>query len=193
MSKTVWIVAGPNGAGKSTLVARHNKTGFPVSNPDDIARDLCPASPETVAFQAGKLAVTQRKSLLQEGRSFIVETTFSGANTSGLIDEAHACGFKVRIAFVAVSAPTVSMLRVQTRVRVGGHNVPTKDILRRYERSFSNFLKALEKTERAYVIDNSRLRPIVVARFHKGRLQRVQSIVPEWLLTRIPQIGHRME
>jgi predicted ABC-type ATPase len=40
MSKTLWIVAGPNGAGKSSLVARYNKEGLPVSNPDDIAKEL---------------------------------------------------------------------------------------------------------------------------------------------------------
>lgn len=189
MSKTLWIIAGPNGSGKSTLVRRHNTLGLPVSNPDDIAALLSPQAPEAAALEAGREAVRQRERLFQEGKSFLVETTFSGASPLNLIDKAHACGYKVSLVFVAVQDPLLSILRVDSRVRSGGHFVPKKDILRRYERSFDNFKMTLSDIDRAYLIDNSPERPSIVAHFQKGKIQRLSRNPPQWLIRRIPEIG----
>jgi predicted ABC-type ATPase len=192
MSKTLWIVAGPNGAGKSSLVARYNKEGLPVSNPDDIAKELRPSAPEMAAIQAAKSAIAQRRELFRQGTSFIIETTFSGANALGLIQQAHDNGYKVRMAFVAVAAPSISVLRVQSRVQMGGHYVPNKDVLRRYERSFANLQKSLPLIDHAYVINNSGRRPSIVARLQKGKVQRLHPRPPKWLQNRLPILARAM-
>lgn len=188
MSKTLWIVAGPNGAGKSTMVSRYNRKPFTVCNPDNIARDLSPAAPEKAAVRAGKIAIHQKRYLLEAGRSFIMETTFSGARAVDLIQEAHDHGYKVRLAFVAVSAPSVSLLRVRSRVAEGGHNVPSQDIMRRYNRAFDSLKRAIPEADQTLIIDNSKHSPAVIVKFSKGKIQRLYHRSPKWLQERVPQL-----
>jgi predicted ABC-type ATPase len=47
--------------------------------------------------------------------------------------------------FVFLDSPEACMARIRERVRKGGHDVPEADVLRRYERSISNFWRAYRK------------------------------------------------
>jgi predicted ABC-type ATPase len=60
---SVVILAGPNGAGKSTASRRLlQDAGIQeFVNADDIARDLCPADPESAAFAAGRQRLLSRR------------------------------------------------------------------------------------------------------------------------------------
>ena len=71
------IVAGPNGSGKSTTTAQFSKDGYEVIDPDRIARELSPKSPEDHAVSAGKQAINRVKENIAQGNSFLVETTLS--------------------------------------------------------------------------------------------------------------------
>lgn len=72
------VVAGPNGAGKTTFVQRFIKpTRLRIVNPDDIARALDSEAPETVAYEAAKLAETIRQGLVERSAAFCMETVFS--------------------------------------------------------------------------------------------------------------------
>jgi predicted ABC-type ATPase len=44
---------------------------------------------------------------------------------------------------------------VRSRVKLGGHDVPISDILRRYERSLANLSKAAKIVNILYLYDNS--------------------------------------
>lgn len=143
MSPNVYIIAGPNGAGKTTF-AREFLPFYLDSkrfvNPDLIAQGLSPFSPEAAAFQAGRLVLEQVTAYIQRGEDFSFESTLSGRSHLGLIHRAKKRGFTVRISYIWVSTPALSLLRIQTRVAEGGHNVPEADVIRRHERSIRNFL-----------------------------------------------------
>ena len=51
--------------------------------------------------------------------------------------------------------PITNVQRVQSRVKMGGHDVPGKDILRRYERSLVNLNKAAKIVDKLILYDNS--------------------------------------
>jgi predicted ABC-type ATPase len=44
--------------------------------------------------------------------------------------------------YIGIDNPNMNVLRVADRVKLGGHDVPREDILRRYDRSLANLNKA---------------------------------------------------
>jgi predicted ABC-type ATPase len=148
------VVAGANGAGKSTLTKIFS-ANIPVIDPDAIAREIAPEQPESAALAAGRKAIELARSYIQSDRSFIVETTLAGNTYLNLMREVKALGWLVRLTYIGINQPTTNIQRVRTRVELGGHNVPSADILRRYERSLANLGKAAKIIDRLILYDNS--------------------------------------
>jgi predicted ABC-type ATPase len=71
--------------------------------------------------------------------------------------------------------------RVAARVLKGGHNVPADKIVSRYERSLSHLAKAISRSNRAYLFDNSEKSHRLVAEFEEGKLISVSDKPPGWL------------
>jgi len=139
--KRLYILAGANGSGKSTI----SKVLLPAEgivyvNPDDIARELNPADPPAAKIEAGKETLRRIDALLEKGESFAVESTLSGVAYVAMIDKAKRLGYDVTIAYVFVDSPEMCVERIRVRVKNGGHDVPTEDVLRRYRRSKENFI-----------------------------------------------------
>lgn len=171
----LWVFAGPNGAGKSTLM-RHAKVAdyLPVINADDIAEGLRLESPgrseaETIA-QAGREAIARRNRLLNEKRSFAIETTLTGHSELRLMQAAKESGYEVRLIYTKISGAEQSNGRVTLRVRARGHNVPEPDVLRRFSRSTKNLPYAIAVSDRVYLFDNSGKRYCLLAEIHDGKV-----------------------
>lgn len=79
----------PYGAGKSTIVDRYVGDRIPIVNPDNIAREL-PATVSGAAriLQAGKMALTERTSLLAARKTFSIEMTLTGHSELDLMQAA---------------------------------------------------------------------------------------------------------
>jgi len=137
----LWLLPGPNGAGKSTCVATLYDL-WPeieeVVNPDDIARSLMPEAPEKAALKAGRLARQRISELLNERRSFGVETTLSGQLHLQDVKRTKSDGWNVGLTYVGLDVPDLAIERVRARTLAGGHHVPADDVFRRYERSLLN-------------------------------------------------------
>ena len=91
----LWVFAGPNGAGKSTFVDRHSiDQKIRVVNPDVIAKRISPAhqGEAAVQIQAGREALSERRRLMSQGRSFAIETTLTGRGELALIHQARDVG-----------------------------------------------------------------------------------------------------
>ncbi len=80
-SPWLWLLAGPNGAGKSTYARNLLANVEEIVGPDELAYQLSQDVPESAALQAGRLAVRRRNELLEQRRSFAVETTLSAVVT----------------------------------------------------------------------------------------------------------------
>jgi len=141
----LWVFAGPNGAGKSTLVRRYKIADrLFIVNPDEIAYSLHQSYQNSTAIiaEAGRVAIKQRKDLLQAKRSFGVETTLTGQTEVQLMHSAKQSGYKVSLVYVGLLRADQSNSRVAERVKRGGHDVPEEAIARRFNRSLNNLAPA---------------------------------------------------
>jgi predicted ABC-type ATPase len=142
MSATLCIIGGCNGAGKTTL-ARELLPRLGLMrflNADEIARGLSPLDPSLVALKAGRLVIEEARSLIASGSSFALESTLSGKTYVAMLREARERGFRVVVHYVVIGSAAQAVERVRLRVKLGGHDVPAADVVRRYERSLRHLL-----------------------------------------------------
>ena len=176
------IVAGANGSGKSTLTKRwkhrfHNRLG-PVLDADAIAKTINPTNPIQASIQAARTVLTSITQLLKERSSFVIETTLSDRNRHlDLIERAHDQHYRVWLLYVGLEKPELHLNRVADRVRVGGHDVPDTDILRRLHRSLNNLPETLRRADRALLYDNS------------GRSMRLVTSVQSGMTKAVTELG----
>ncbi|MBO9635312.1 MAG: zeta toxin family protein [Chitinophagaceae bacterium] len=139
----LYILAGCNGAGKttaSTIVLPEIWKCKEFVNADNIAAELCPSDPDSVAMEAGRIMLGKLDRLIREGASFSIETTLSTRSYMSLIKAARAKGYTVTLLFFWLASPEVAIDRVASRVRKGGHDIPTDIIRRRYGRGIQNLI-----------------------------------------------------
>jgi len=141
---TCWIIAGPNGAGKTTFALRYlpnvvNCTRF--INADLIAAGLSPLAPDRELMAASRIFLQEIKDSINSNEDFSFETTLAGRSYLKLITELRSSGWKVELVYLALPKMDMSKARVAERVTHGGHNIPIKDIERRFSRSLKNLFK----------------------------------------------------
>lgn len=113
---TCWIVAGPNGAG------------------------LSPLAPERELLAASRIFLREIEDAIEDGEDFAFETTLSGREYLSLVKRLLSNSWRVELVCLALPSVEMSRLRVAERVSHGGHNIPLKDIQRRFPRSLNNLL-----------------------------------------------------
>jgi len=181
----MWLIAGPNGAGKSTFAPNLSSDVEEIIRPDELAFGLSPSAPEKAAIKSGRLAIKRIKSLLQEDRSFAIETTLSGRFHIEMAVRAKATGWYLGIVYIGLSSSNLAVKRVLFRQRRGGHSVPGADIRRRYSRSLENFAEIYPIADRVLVFDNSSARRPMkrVLEANRSRIVFVSRRLPKWLRT----------
>jgi len=143
MSPNVYIIAGPNGVGKTTFARKFLPTYADCKNfvnADLIAQGMAPFSPETVAFRAGRLMLSEINLMAKHQVDFGFETTLSGKSYLNLIRRLKNNGYAVHFFFFSLSSVDLALSRIKDRVSEGGHDVPEVDVRRRFDRSTRNFL-----------------------------------------------------
>ena len=179
----LWLVAGPNGAGKTTYARSISSEVDEIVRPDLLAIELSAEDPDRVALRAGRLAIARIKSLLEQKRSFAVETTLSGKFHLDAAMRAKSAGWNVGIVYIGLTSPTVAIARVRLRKLGGGHNVPAADVRRRYRRSLVNLANVFGIADRLVVLDNSSSRTPMrrLLETNRGRIIFRQRRLPKWL------------
>lgn len=181
--KRLDLVVGSNGAGKTTFINEHLRpslpAGVPYVNADEIAKQRWPANPSAHAYDAALIAANTRARLISRGLPFIAETVFSHPSKLDLIKLARAEGYRV-IVRVLLVPEELTVERVASRVRAGGHSVPEQKIRERYHRLWPLAAHAIALVDRAVVYDNSRpTGPAIVAEFTYGLPTGVLNW-PDW-------------
>ncbi|MDR0220852.1 MAG: hypothetical protein LBI54_05540 [Lachnospiraceae bacterium] len=154
MKKPIFtLIAGINGAGKSTYYKTMNVTdketlGIRIS-PDELALEY------GNLIIGGKAAIKLRVKCFKEKSSCHQETTFTGKSILKSIDEARLRGYVVNIIYINVVTTEIAIKRVADRTRVGGHNIPTADIIRRHPESLKNLNEQIYKFDSVRLIDNT--------------------------------------
>lgn len=176
----LYIIAGPNGAGKttaSTTILPEVLNCKEFINADYIAAGISPFNSDSVAVQAGRIMLERIQKMISEHQSFAIETTLSTRYYQNLIHQAKKEGYKTTIIFFWLKSPELAIQRVSKRVSLGGHNIPSNVIIRRYSRGISNLLKVFINLCDVWMLyDNSDLAPILIA---KGADQSEIEIINE--------------
>ena len=142
LTPKVILISGPNGAGKSTCAPWLLRGAFDVPhfvNADAIARGLSGFASELVALEAGKVMLTRLDALGAARESFAFETTLASRTFAPRLRTLLAAGYEFHLIYLWVVSPELSILRIQDRVRQGGHHVPDDTVRQRYRRGLANF------------------------------------------------------
>ncbi len=74
-------------------------------------------------------------------------------------------GYEIQVVFLKLASPQLALRRIAARVRQGGHNVPRNDVLRRFDRGWSNFTTVYRLLADSWAVhDHSGDRPILIER-----------------------------
>lgn len=94
------------------------------------------------------------------------------------MDAARKKGFKIATVFIGLSDPWLSYWRVRARVASGGHDVPYKDLTRRYPKIMKNFPEMLKRSDIAGVFDNSGPEPFKLIFLMDDKAFRISTNIP---------------
>jgi predicted ABC-type ATPase len=132
-------------------------------NPDLIASGLSPLRPELAALAAGRLFLLQLDRLARSKEDFAFESTLSGLTYINRLKRWKAVGWRIEIVYLRIFSPQLALRRISTRVKQGGHNVPRRDVLRRFTRSWINLQKSYRLLADEWTVyDNSSDVPKVI-------------------------------
>lgn len=178
--KKYTIIGGVNGVGKSSLYGALGGESGDFGVVIDV--DKITAQLGGDRLKGGEAAVRLINGCLERGESFTQETTLSGKKTLKTILQAREKEYKIRLYYIAVSSARESLLRIENRVRKGGHDIPTKDVLKRFESRTDDLMRVLPYCDEAYFFDNEN-GFVRAARYSSGRMELIGGYIPEWLLT----------
>ncbi len=134
------LIGGANGSGKTTLARELVVVeSLRYLGADEIAYELNPASPASVAIAAARQFSLRLDAAIANRESLIVEATLSGKSLLRPLAQARQQGYDINLAFVFLDAPEVCLARIAARVARGGHDVPEADVRRRFTRANQNF------------------------------------------------------
>ena len=109
--------------------------------------------------------LTELDRLAKARLNFAFESTLSGLVYIGRLKRWKAAGYRIEIVYLRLLSPRLALRRIAARVRQGGHNVPRADVLRRFDRSWTNFQESYRLLADAWsVYDNSGRNPRLVER-----------------------------
>ena len=135
----VWVIGGANGAGKSTFARYVLPTELPFLNADEIAKALPDDFAGNRELESGRQLLRRMDGYTASGASFAVETTLASRSLVPRLRDLQAMGYTVILHYIWVPSPLVSVERVASRVRSGGHDIPESTIHRRYFAGLHNF------------------------------------------------------
>ena len=176
--KTYTIIAGVNGCGKSSLtgVLRTEISNLGKIIDVDKITFQCNGN----AVEGGKRAVALIDDCLEKEICFTQETTLSGRKTLNTIKRAVEKDYYIRLYYVGLNTKEESLMRIENRVKKGGHNIDTEAVARRFEKRFDDLLLVLPYCNEATFYDNDN-GFVTVAKYKNGELTPIGTDTPCWL------------
>ena len=171
----VYIIAGPNGSGKTTFATEFlpNYADCPAFiNADTIARGLSGFSPDAVALKAGRILLKQIEAYAAKRIDFAFETTLSGASYLLRLRDLKKEGYLIHLFFLWIPDVRLSLARISSRVKMGGHDIAEKVIRRRFHKGIENFFKRYRSAVDSWMLfDNSGSVPHLIAEGKSGKTE----------------------
>ena len=168
--KVFTIVSGADGAGKSSLI------GVLKALRDDLG---------IIIENSG---VQRTREYLDKGVCFTLESSLFGRETELTAMDAKDRGYFIRLFYVGLDSPEECLLRIENRVKRGGHNIPEHDVLRRFAGRWEAVAKILPYCDEAHFFDNNN-GFVEVAEYMNGELILKGSHHPNWVLELAEYLG----
>ena len=169
----VYIIAGPNGSGKTTFATEFlpNYADCPTFiNADTIAHGLSGFSPDAVALKAGRILLEQIEAYAAKRIDFAFETTLSGTNYLRRLRDLKNEGYSAHLFFLWIPDVRLSLARIASRVKMGGHDIAEKVVRRRFHKGTENFFKRYQGAVDSWMLfDNSGRVPYLIAERKSGK------------------------
>ncbi len=178
----IYLIAGPNGAGKTTFAKEFLPSAHVVEflNADLLAAGLSPLRPNAMSIRSARLILARWRELVVLRRDFAFESTLSGLTYASMLREAKTAGYRIRLAYLWLPHVRISLRRVRQRVLTGGHDVPERDVRRRFIPSLVNFFrKYLPLADEALLFDAASHPPRLIARWAEGQKEVMDKKVYE--------------
>jgi len=168
-----YIIAGPNGAGKTTFATQF----LPLYarcpnfiNADLIARAYSPFDPDAGLLRAGRTVLERIAEFTEASTDFAFETTLSGRAYVPLLLRMKQSGFRVHMFYLWIPNSDLALLRIRDRVESGGHDVPERDVRRRFKRSLKNLFGLYRPLlDTLHCFDNSSDTPRLIFKDEQGQ------------------------
>lgn len=176
--RTYTIIGGVNGVGKSSFTGVLKECCEDLGQIIDV--DKITAELGAGPLAGGKAALTRIESCIEKKVSFAQETTLSGYRTETTAKKVKDLGYAVRLFYIGLDSIDESLVRIQNRVKRGGHNIPTEDVERRFQGRWEAVSKVLPYCDVAEFYDNDN-GFIKVAEYRNGELRKVGKHSPKWL------------
>lgn len=175
--KRFTVIGGVNGVGKSSLtgvLSRFDSSLGVIVNADDLTKIY------GSGLKGGKAALGIVSHCLENDMHFSQETTLSGKRVLRTIQAAKNKGYHIRLIYVALCSAEESLLRIENRVRKGGHDIPVEDVKRRFQNRFEDLAKVLPYCDEVHFFDNEN-GFVFVGEYRDEQLFTVKDYVPDWI------------
>ena len=159
----ILVLAGPNGSGKSTITTFFDKVGT-YTNADDVVMTTGMDN-----MDAAILVDKMRYNSIDKKEDFTFETVLSSNYKLDILRKAKEEGYFIKCVFVLTVNPQINIVRIESRVASGGHNVDSRKVIERYYKSISNIKELLKICDIVHVYDNTET-PKRIIRKHKDEL-----------------------
>lgn len=176
--KTYTIVAGVNGAGKSSLIGVLRKETTNLGKIVDVDKMIIKCGDNVIEGREKSIELIDE--CLEKEVCFTQETTLSGHRILATIKKAIEKGYYIRLYYVGLNSVEESLVRIENRVKKGGHNIPDSDVKRRFGKRFEDLTAILQYCDEATFYDNEN-GFVAVAEYKNGEVLQIGSRKPEWL------------
>ena len=177
------VVAGPNGAGKSTLSKYYIKTD--CFDGDLMALNLRKEHPDwPERWISGTVASTlekQKQNAIDKKLDFAFETNFSNDLIINMINEFKEAGYKISLFYFGINYLQDSVMRVQERTNLGGHNVADDVVKYNFSECPKRVAQNLHLFDYMIFIDGIMPYGKIIANIRKrDNYKEIADIVPRW-------------
>ena len=176
--KKYTIVAGVNGAGKSSLTGVLRTEMTNLGKIVDVDKMIVRCGGNVI--EGGKKSIELIDECLEKEISFTQETTLSGHRILNTVKKAIEKGYYIRLYYVGLNSVEESLVRIENRVKKGGHNIPDSDVKRRFNKRFEDLVTILQYCDEATFYDNEN-GFVAVAEYKNGEILQIGNLQPQWL------------
>ena len=144
-----YLIMGPSGSGKSAYGKLFVPVGLPIFNGDLLLQNLQNQYPNETVDNHRERAATiyqqEKNEAIACRNDFALETPFADNIGIDNIYSFKRVGYSIKGVFLGIDSLSYSLVRIEDRVRKGGHRITPGNAEFNYIYSFRNIISSIQK------------------------------------------------